>query len=292
MKKTSVAAHPESPDKATLHMLFVEHLRAAAPDQNAALAAALRDAGFNLEAALLPRVGWTEGAGEKRRRTFVGRHPPADAAPGQLWLDTVEVMPMVLVEEPARGKSAQPRRSWLATRPVARWQFRAFAAAAPLVGRKVQVVPKLRPFAADRLAAGSEQAPMTDITHGEATLYAHWFGKGVAGPNERQGAARTLGDQFATLWAPGLREWAGYSGADDSLRIRVGQENWHRAADGTLAATGAADEGGTEMLARELDHDRQTGFRTSVFGSSGLLTGAPGKLSTFEPVALAKLFPR
>jgi hypothetical protein len=93
---------------------FIEYLQAGvAGASKAALAAALGADSYPVEAELLGRDGWTNGVDSagvwSRRRVFVGRRPPADAAIGELWLDVVEVTPMVLVEEPARGTARPPR---------------------------------------------------------------------------------------------------------------------------------------------------------------------------------------
>jgi len=100
--------------KTSLVARFTAYLEAGASEAKApALAAALRAGDHPLEAELLVRSGWTDGVAAgawAKRRVFVGRRPPPDAALGELWLDAVEVTPMVLIEEPARGTTRPPRR--------------------------------------------------------------------------------------------------------------------------------------------------------------------------------------
>src|SRR4051794_24221452 len=88
--------------------MFTAYLRGAAERDD--LAAALAQSGHPLEASLL----------QDERRAWVSATLPVDAQPGDLWLDTVELMPMRLIS----GDDAP--LGWLALRPVERWQFGAF----------------------------------------------------------------------------------------------------------------------------------------------------------------------
>jgi hypothetical protein len=277
---------------------FVDYLRGGASGDARPLAAALTAEGYPLEGALIGREndGWTTAphGAWSGARTFVGRRPPDTAAAGELWLDTVEVMPMILVEEPARRADRPPTTAWLAIRPTARWQFRAFVAAAPLVGREVQVDPLQPPLAAERIDAGPDAAPMTAVTHGEATLYGWWFGKVLAGQNQWEGAARTLGDRLAALWAPGIREWVmNEPSFDEGLRIRVGADSWDKDPhdEHTAEEDGDPPDPETRMLIGQLGHRPNTGFRTTVPSFVGLLDSVDS-VTVPEPLALARLFAR
>jgi hypothetical protein len=269
---------------------FIEYLQAGAAGANAkALAAALRADNYPIESELLGRDGWTEGIDSagvwSRRRVFVGRRPPSDAVVGELWLDVVELTPMVLVEEPARGTARPPRRVWLSTRPVARWQFRAFSTVAPLVGREVQVVPALVPMDPSRLD-GDDGSVMTDITFGEGCLYAWWFGKALASANQWQGAERSLsGDVVAAMWAPSVHEWGGY-GSDEDARVRISAVTWREDPDNRPNT-----EDDDEMVVGAYNHRRDTGLRTIAEPELGA-SGGVGNLPTMEPIALVASFPR
>lgn len=280
--------------KSSLVARFTEYLEAGAGEAKApALAAALRADGYRLEGELLARAGWTEGAADagvwSRRRVFVGRRPPSDAAVGELWLDAVEVVPMVLVEEPARGSARPPRRVWMSIRPVARWQFRAFTAAAPLVRREVQVAPALAPLDPARLD-GDDAAPMTDVTFGESCLYAWWFGKSLAFTNQWQGAERSLSaEELAAMWAPGVHEWGDY-GNDEDARVRISADTWRE--DPDEHSGGSEDEDGDDaMIVGAYEHRRDTGLRTAA-DVELRASGDVGNLPTMEPIALASAFPR
>jgi hypothetical protein len=268
---------------------FTEYLQAGALEPEA-LAAALAAENLRIEAGLLGRDGWTDGVDGvgvwSKRRVFVGRRPPQDAVIGELWLDVVDVTPMVLVEEPARGTARPPRKVWMSTRPVARWQFRAFATAAPLVGREVQVVPSLVPMDPRRID-GADLAPMTDITFGEGCLYAWWFGKALASVNQWQGAERTLSaDAVAAMWAPSAYEWGGY-GSDEDARLRISAATWREDPD-DYAGDGENDE----MVVGAYDHRRDTGLRTVAETELGASGAGIGNLPTMEPISLAAVFRR
>jgi hypothetical protein len=169
---------------------------------------------------------------------------------------------------------------------VARWQFRAFAAVAPLVRREVQVAPALVPMDPSRLD-GDDATAMTDVTFGEGCLYAWWFGKALASANQWQGAERSLsGDEVAAMWAPGVHEWGGY-GSDEDARVRISAVTWREDPDDH---TSAEDE--DEMLVGAYDHRRDTGLRTVADPEFDTPGGGVGNLPTMEPIALAASFLR
>lgn len=201
-----------------------------------------------------------------------------DAKPGDLWLDSVELMPMLRVELPAQGAARPPRPGWIATRPVARWQFRAFVAAAPLVEREVQVRPAIASMDAARIADGDEGAPINHITFGEATLYSWYFGKTIAGARAWRGAEAAPGDALAMLGQPDFCEFSGY-GLQEDQRTRRAAHSWNP------EACEAAD-----LVVDEMFQAADTGFRTA--GDGSLSIDAHGNLPTFEPIALAGKFPR
>jgi hypothetical protein len=266
---------------------FTDYLRRGARDPRA-LAVALRDEGFALEGAFVERKGWHDHDG---RRVFAGRRPPRDANLGDLWLDTVEVGAMIRMMRPARV-DCEPTPGWLAVRPVARWQFRAFVAAAPIVERIVQVRPKEPSYAPARMAAGPDAAPMTSITHGEAQLYTWWFGKTFPS-GETWAGAQTLGERGAwALWSLGLREWSNQRcSGDESLRTRIGHDTWSQDPGEEFAAeledVELDDE--SRLLVDENTNRPDLGFRTAT---GDLLLTQVRRLDSFEPIALASLFAR
>jgi hypothetical protein len=268
--------------------VFVAHLRAGAPADSPELAAALAAVGHDLEASLVGRHGWVDHPAGYR--CFAGNRPPDDARPGDVWMDRVEVMPMVLVEEPARGTARPPERAWLAMRPVARWQFRGFVDAATIVRREVQVEPTEPSFSPARLA-GREAEPMTRVTPGESDLYAWYFGKRLHGKNQWEGAARTLADRGDSLWRRGHLEWTNDGcSIDDTLRVRIGATTWQTDPDDECAAELRGDEpdDDTRLCLGGLAFRDNTGLRTAI----DTLMTEPGTLRSSEPIALDAVYQR
>ncbi|MFN0058966.1 MAG: hypothetical protein ACKVX7_10960 [Planctomycetota bacterium] len=266
---------------------FIEYLKtgAARPHE---LAATLRAAVIQLEGTLLERSGWQAGI-DGWRRIFVGRKPPSDAVPGDAWLDSVEVMPMVLVEAPTYRADSPTRLVWLAIRPVMRWQFRAFAAVAPIVGRTVQVELPIKPLDSARLV-GDELAPITSITEGEAGLYALWFGKAPGTRNAWRGATQVLGDRAASLWTPGLREWTcERCSFDEGLRVRIGPDDVELNADDDYIAM-MREDAELRTLVGEAAHEPTTGMRTAV--GTTLTDVVSYTFCDFESITLDCVYPR
>lgn len=270
----------------SLAATFADYLRGGAV-RPGPLADALRNVGMRIEGTLLEREGWH--GDDEWSRVFVGRRPPRDAAPGELWLDSVEVMPMVLVEEPTWRRDTPIRPVWLAVRPVARWQFLAFVETAPFVRRVVQTELPVKMFDRARLV-GEEQTPITSILPAEAELYAHWFGKVSTTRDAWQGAARTLGPRAASLWYPGLREWIGeLCSFDESLRARIGPAEVERHPDDDYIAM-REDDQELRMLVGEATFETDTGLRTVA--EDPLLTETSDTFRPFVPVTIDRVFPR
>ncbi len=202
--------------------------------------AALQRAGHGLEAELL--MDWTGGTIATEtgdgRRAWVGPALPPDPAPGDLWLDVVEAMPMVHTPDPG----------WLALRPVTRWQFAGFLATARTTGPALD---------RERLLTGPEAEPITRVLREEASLYAQWFGKLVADRIDWQLASDTVDP--ATLWGPVPREWSG--------------EEWegvHGVTD--LETLDLEDDLPEHLLFRAWEAPEDVTFRTIVPHRHGLIT--------------------
>jgi hypothetical protein len=289
----------------SLVALFSDHLRAGAPagTRSALFAATLLANGYTIESCVLDRwdawmvVPDRTGAPWAGRRVYVGRRAPVDAVVGELWLDTVEVVPMLRIELEAQGWARPARPGWMAIRPVARWQFLAFVAVAPLVGREVQLVPTLAPMDPRRLA-GDEVAPITNITFAEAELYAWYFSKGVARQHTWRGAEACLGPAVDWLWHHGLAEFTGYGG-QESERLRHTAARWREDPfehDEQMSdrmqddGPGDDDVDDDRMVVDELFHEASTGFRVAGDGATAIEPHA--RPPTMEPIALASGFPR
>ena len=195
-----------SSSTAALEDAFVGYLGSAL-DVGAAreLVDALDAAGLGAEAAGLRRAGAGDPAvtGPAGRRTFHGRRPPVDSGAGDAWFDPVELVHMVLV--PATPDLSSDVAGWVATRPCAVWQLRAFLRLAGVVG--AGRVPHGY-LDARRFAAVDGHHAVTDVFHDEAIAYAHWFGKSITGRFTLQAASALLSpDELDALMPPGTALW-------------------------------------------------------------------------------------
>lgn len=198
-----------SSSTAALEDAFVGYLGTAL-DARAAreLVAALDAAGLGVEAAGLRRAGAGDpvATGPTGRRAFHGRRPPIEARAGDVWFDPVELVHMVLV--PATPDLSGDVAGWVATRPCAVWQLRAFlrlAGVAGVVGAGRVPHGYLDPH---RFAALNGHRAVTDVFHDEAIAYAHWFGKSITGRFTLQAASALLSpDELDALMPPGTALW-------------------------------------------------------------------------------------
>jgi hypothetical protein len=117
--------------------------------------------------------GVAQAVEQDGQRTWIGPTTPPDAQPHDLWLDVVEMMPMLLVPREDPPYLA----GWIATRPVERWQFAAFLNVASI---HADYAGPTTLFDRARILDGPEASPVTRVLRDEADLYAHWFGKTLA----------------------------------------------------------------------------------------------------------------
>ena len=269
----------------TLHETYCRYLiEGARPGPAAtALADALRDNGYRLEGSLLATPEWhfhAEVPPWQERSIYVGRVPPPRALPGTLWLDTVEMVAMVLLELPSHRDDRPPARAYLSLRPVMGWQFRAFLDRAELVTRHLQLQPRRPAF--DGAREMSERAAATNLLHGECQMYANWFGKHVLSHGAWRDAELTLQGAMADLWTDALpREWAGYSGWSEEHRVIIGRDTWRI---DPWDARDSEEEERPDMLALDSDHFTDVGFRTACPAPPDPLVSEPILLDAMEPV--------
>ena len=110
---------------------------------------------------------------------------------------------MVLV--PATPDLSGDVAGWVATRPCAVWQLRAFLRLAGVVG--AGRVPHGY-LDARRFAALDGHRAVTDVFHDEAIAYAHWFGKSITGRFTLQAASALLAPaELDALMPPGTALW-------------------------------------------------------------------------------------
>jgi len=213
------------------------------------------------------------------RSIHLGMSPPRSAAIGDLWFDVCEVSLMV-----------HAGRAWLGTQPTARWQMRGFLDVAERASRVVQVRPPYTALDPDRLLAGRDGNAAGDLTAGEATLYAWWFGKTVPHLFDWQSAVEQLQPaQVKALWGTSEKEWTSTKLADDeAARVfvtpaTIDEDPSELAEDGARAPS---------MIAGEYTHRPFLGFRTSVLVQSGLLQTVSSWHVIVEDVRLSSLLDR
>lgn len=269
-----------------------------------AMADALAAGGHGSEAELLHRLA-AEGPGRARLawpdspfdglEVALGETLPQRADIGDLWFDPCELATMILVprmpdeDEGEKDGPAEPY-AWLALRRVAQWQYAAFLRLSARRQRTVQIRPPFPLLDPERLVGGPEDAPVTRLTCGEATMYARWFGKGLPSQLIWQWAARFVPPPAFSALLSGLSgEWAGYSGIDEGLCEVVTRHNlWLDPQEEADQAQVAAPE--RRLLYGEWDRPAEVGFRTAVLCQIGLLRAlGPDSLSLHDVYVTAPL---
>jgi hypothetical protein len=249
----------------SLGELFTAHLRV--PTRSARdLVPALERAGLELEARAYE--AWCAGKSEVPslgawfgKRMVIAPSPPQQPSAGDLWFDICELAVMVCTD-----------RSWLATRPTARWQMRGFLDVASRSPREVQVKPPYRALEPARLVAGEEDANVTQLTAGEATLYAWWFGKSLPHLFDWQAAQESLtGGAMRALWQRSAKEWTSTKiDADEAARVFVTPSTIDWDPDEVLDSELEIPEAQRGMIRGELTRERDITARTSVLLQTGL----------------------
>jgi hypothetical protein len=256
-------------DLADLFSTYLTSGHASRP--SAELASALEHAGYPLEAAgVSATAGQTVDLPDSAwhgRRLWTGTTVPVAALPGDLWLDTCQLSPMVLVP---REDTRDAPYAWIDTRPVHRWQYATFLALAKFAPRPVQLDPPLSLLDPTRIMWGSATDAVVDLTPDEARLCANWFGKAVCGRFAWQMASAFLSETvMSALWSTPAREWAG----------SVGEGEYVTASSTTIDLDPEAEsESESESdcaVFGEWAHSRGITFRTCVYSQLGL-HGEPG----------------
>jgi hypothetical protein len=270
----------------SLAELFAAHLRV--PSRRARdLIAALDAAKLVIEARAY--AAWCDGAREAAgtdawfgRRVTIATCPPTGSA-GDLWFDVCELALMV-----------NAGRSWIATRPAARWQMRGFLEVSARVPRDVQVAPPYRALDPARIVSGDERHRCTQLSEGEALLYAWWFGKALPHLLDWQCAVEMLpAAAMRELWHPSVKEWTATKiDGDEGARVFVTPSTIDWDPDELGESELALPEATRGMIRGELTRDPEIGFRTSVLVQSGLLKTVSAWALIPENVRLASLLDR
>jgi hypothetical protein len=198
----------------SLATAFAAYLRQPPRGAADAFAANLESAGLSAAASLLRTYaakGDTDAdagellPGRSDRRCAIGSRPPADCAPGDVWFDVGEVIPMLLVPRPLDElaelsahhlQRLTPYVSWLSIAPAAVWQVRGWALAT----------------GGGQLASDQpEHAPATGLRALEARAYAGYFGKSMADTEDWNAVARAFPRPVVErLWPDDESELGGY----------------------------------------------------------------------------------
>lgn len=273
--------------------LFTAYLtsgRAARP--SAELAGALAETGYRLEAAVVSGAagatvdlpGWPWHG----RRLWTGAQLPDSARAGDVWLDTCQLSPMLLV--PRDDADAEDHYAWIDTRPIHRWQYATFLALAALAPRPVQLDPPLTLLDPTRLLRGSATEPVTDLTPDEARLCANWFGKAVCGLFAWHVAHAFLPEPArSALWASPAREWAG--SYEEGLALAVSSTTIDQDPD-LEAEADVRPPDAERMLFGEWAHSPATTFRACTYVQLGLFTEPGEDGAWYLPLRLVSRAPR
>jgi hypothetical protein len=253
---------------------FVRHLRDPRGGDPRGFASELAAAGLELEARCF--TAWVDHApnlAEGHPPIAIATTPPETATAGDRWFDPCELTLML-----------HAGRAWLATRPTARWQMHGMLEVSTRAPREVQVQPPYKALDPARLTPpGDEQDRCTELTAGEATLYAWFFNKMLPHRFDWQSAEEDLPEGIvAQLWRHSSMEWvAGQHPEDEGSRLVI-----------TPQTIESEPEDDDRIIRGEYTRDAKIGFRTAVLLQTGLL----GTISSWhilpEPVKLTSLVDR
>ena len=257
---------------------FVRHLRDPRAGDTRGFASELVAAGLELEARCY--TAWVEHAPsvpEGHPPIAIATTPPPDATAGDRWFDPCELTLMLHVG-----------RAWLATRPTARWQMHGFLEVSTRAVREVQVEPPYKALDPARLdPGGDETARATELSAGEATLYAWFFNKMLPNRFDWQSADENLPEgTLATLWAHSSVEWiSGRVESDEGSRLIITPDTIDEDPDEN-------DDDDERLVRGEYTRDKKIGFRTAVLIQTGLLANPSSWHILPEPVKLTSFVDR
>jgi hypothetical protein len=299
------SANPNASELAALYIHYLASGRS--PQATERLAPALAAAGLMFEAAALGSASGAAlpdalaallpGAGSGARwppgRLWMGSQLPGAARVGDLWLDTCQLTPMLLVPRPHDPASAEPY-AWIDLRPMQRWQVAGVLALATFEPREVQLPPPLGLLDSRRMLHGAPTEAATDLVPDEARLCANWFAKGICGAFAWYAARMFLPEQtFAALWGASVREWAGEYAEGEFLVLTPATAGLDPAPDGE-----DEDEDGVSALEPqrtllgEWAHSRETSFRASALVQLGLFREIGADGAWYLPHRLSTRLPR
>ena len=276
------------------YIQYLQHVTDASVQEP--ICAQLEHNGYRIEASLLRRY-FEHGPGKVQlqlddspwngRQAWVGSTLPPEAGAGDIWLDIYEMMPMILLpRDPADLEGITPEmlskitpfQSWIALRPVANWQFQAFLELAPRTSHPVQVPPPFPLLDTSRMLNAPDNAPVTNLTQGEAFLYALWFSKALPFLEDWRVAASLLSEsEMALLWHDLTQEWVqDRIDLDEGVRVVAQPDTFED--DPNEAYEEFLDSGSPipehSVFRGEWKFYPNVGFRTAIPTQFGLISSA------------------
>ena len=235
-------------------------------------------------------VGKIEGGIWSDRRYFVGPYPPVNCQPGDLWFDVIELTLMVLIPHQSDPEMLEPNNNvlpaWVSTHPVYVWQFRAFLNLVKIGSKIIQIDSPSDYLLPHRFNSQKATDFVTNLYHDEAIAYATWFGKGMGGQFELQGARDFLfPEAFSQVLPAKMRLWDGMeSPVSEFVRIAIGgntiDKNDYEEAE--LRDSGENESLPDRMLFEEWDAGENIGFCTTVNLALGLIDDSPKSTIFFD----------
>lgn len=219
-----------------------------------------------------------------KRKAWIGHHLPINASPGDIWMDIVEMTPMILIpiplEEVAEWSKELLERlhndtnfGWVSLRPVANWQFSAFLELAVIESYDSQVPPPFPVMDTTRIIGNSEVcSDVVNIIKREASIYALWFNKFTADPVSWEYAYDFLTqDEFYSLWGNTKREWINDFIDETTSVICTPETALFNVSDGLESEDKSSLDLAKTLICDEWRFFNSVTFRTSVSSQVGLL---------------------
>jgi len=226
------------------------------------------------------------------RRCFTGPSLPTAAQPGDVWLDVVQLTPMILV--PALRTAAAEKRRWVSMHPVYVWQFKAFLNLVRwrVVKKYFMAAPDL--MLPSRFESLNNLSFATNLFHEEAVAYAHWFGNYLCRQFDLEAARNFLvPEQFSEILPPNMALWDEMEyGKSEFLRRAVRQSTIDADPDEEFETEGdyVNESRPDRMLYKEWERKPDVGLSTAVLCEVGLIQKTP--LLAYEFVELLNAAPR
>ncbi|MCA0458446.1 MAG: hypothetical protein LCI00_31065 [Chloroflexi bacterium] len=161
------------------------------------------------------------------KRCFVGRWKPDNAEYGDLWFDTIQLMPMIFLQNlPTYSPDSI---CWLALQPVRIWQFRVFLRVVSWEFWRRDFVSVQDCFDLKRFEDLDGTTPVKQVYWEEACAYAHWFHMFITSTIEIKAAKELLqASIFDQIMPPSYHFWdQDRFLPNEFLRVAVSQKTFN-----------------------------------------------------------------